>query len=360
MGRPIISALRLPYSDNESVTVAERLLAELQQDPTKLDVASGYLTPSVWTLVGSGLLSVGRFRLLLGKDFEMATRSRRATEADIHGLIQRVLQEDLEAPPLPTPEEAEAIQGWLAYLARPDTEVDVRVWVDGFLHAKAYLPRTSAGVGSANFTTAGLTTNRELVAWREDRSVLDALQVWFDTHWQQAEPYKETLRAILANSRFGTRPYTPYDVLIRTLAERYGTELPPSLEAARFSLKWFQEDAVFRLIKLLQGPAHGALLADAVGLGKTFMALGVIHHFLYEAQEKRRGRGRPVLIMVPASMAPTWTRELEGAGLDWACHLITLQSLREATDLTRYYDADLVVVDEAHRLRGGGGDGFGG
>ncbi|GIU98079.1 MAG: hypothetical protein KatS3mg013_1882 [Actinomycetota bacterium] len=45
-----------------------------------------------------------------------------------------------------------------------------------------------------------------------------------------------------------------------------------------------------------------------MGLGKTFMALGVIHHYLYQAAEERRGTGRPVLLIVPASLQPMWER----------------------------------------------------
>ena len=49
--------------------------------------------------------------------------------------------------------------------------------------------------------------------------------------------------------------------LIRVLASRYGFERPASLGQASFSLHWFQEDAVFRLVRLLNGRARGALLA---------------------------------------------------------------------------------------------------
>lgn len=368
MGRPLGRLSHQQYSDNERVSVAERLRDGILRDPSSYDVATGYLTPSVWSVLGDVLITVQHFRLLLGKDFELAEQGRQvqeasiqarvrqvlATEASAENLIQVAMTKELESVPLPTPEEADAVRGWLTFLDRPDEEVDVRVWPEGFLHAKAHLLSHTAGVGSANFTFAGLTTNKELVAWREDRSVVSELHEWFEDHWDRAQPYKAELRAILEASRFGRRRYTPYELFIRVLADRYGTELPPSLESARFELKWFQEDAVFRLIKLLRGPAGGALLADAVGLGKTFMALGVIHHFLYEAQVKRRGRGQPVLLIVPASLEPMWLGELERNELLWACKVVTLQSLRETVDVTRYAGADLVVIDEAHRLRGEG------
>lgn len=343
----------LDYSDNDKVTVAERLVAEIRDDPRKLDVATGFLTPSVWALVGEALESLGSFRLLLGKDFELAARGREREERDVRALVREALTDDTQPPRLPLEEGAAVVQGLLGFLRRETT--DVRVWTDGFLHAKAYLLAKSVGVGSANFTAGGLVANRELVAWRQDLGVVRQVQEWFDRLWNAPDsaPYKDELIAILERTRFGSHPWTPYDLLIRTLAERYGIERPASLSQATFQLRWFQEEAVYRLIRLLNGPARGALLADAVGLGKTFMALGVIHHYLYQAGEERRGTGRPVLLIVPASLQSMWERELEERNLNWACHILTVQRLREGVDLTRYVGADLVVIDEAHRLRSG-------
>ncbi len=343
----------LDYSDNDEVTVAGRLAAEIRDDPRKLDVATGFLTPSVWAIVGGPLSELGSFRLLLGKDFELAKQGREREEEDIRDLVRQALVDDTQPPRLPLEEDAANIQGLIDLLARESS--DVRVWTEGFLHAKAYLLAKSVGVGSANFTAGGLQLNRELVAWRQDLGVVRQVQGWFDRLWNAPEsaPYKDELIGILERTRFGSHPWTPYDLLIRTLAERYGIERPASLTQANFQLRWFQEEAVYRLIRLLNGPARGALLADAVGLGKTFMALGVIHHYLYQAAEERRGTGRPVLLIVPASLQPMWERELEEKNLSWACHILTVQSLREGVDLTRYVGVDLVVIDEAHRLRSG-------
>ena len=115
--------------------------------------------------------------------------------------------------------------------------------------------------------------------------------------------YSDQLIALLRATPLISEDYTPYELLIRVLASRYGIDRPRSLEAANFSLKWFQEDAAFRLIRILNGRARGALLADAVGLGKTYVAMAVIHHYLYAEAEARRGRGRPVLLIVQASLS---------------------------------------------------------
>ena len=347
--------LALDYSDNERSRVADRLRAEIEDDSTRLDVATGYLTPSVWGVLGASLRKLKRFRLLLGRDFELdARRPRREVEQEIEGLVQDALRADLEATPLPTAEEAADVAGWLGFLARSDEEVDVRVWPEGFLHAKAYLLEGSAGVGSANFTAGGLMHNRELVSWRQDRPVVRALRDWFERHWEKSAPYKQELIRILERSRFGPQEWTPFELLIRVLYERYGVEDRKPLDSERLQLYWYQEDAIWRLVRLLYGPARGALLADAVGLGKTRMALGVIHHVVYGSTEPKRSRRRPVLLVVPASLHGMWQKELERFGLDWACDVVNLQALSEQLDATGLSDHDLVVIDEAHRLRSGG------
>lgn len=345
--------LSASITDNDVHTVGQRLAAEINKRPDKLDVVTGYLTPGIWSIVGNALDQLSDFRLLLGKDHELERLRKGEEEATIAILVREAIRKAGQPPGLPTRLEAQDVEGLVAFLKRDTAQV--KVWTDGFLHAKAYILDDSQGVGSANFTAAGLRENKELVAWRQDRTVVAELQAWFDRYWSdpRAEDYKDDLIELLQRSRFGDHPFTPYDVFIKTLAERYGLEQPPSLEQASFDLKWFQEDAVFRLVRLLDGPAGGALLADAVGFGKTFMALGVIHHFLYQRARTRKGRGKPIALLIPASLREMWARELADKGFDWACELVTLQSLRTGADVEGLRGADLVIVDEAHRLRGG-------
>jgi superfamily II DNA or RNA helicase len=333
--------------------VADRLRAEIEGGAQSLDIVTGYIAPSAWAILGDALASVAHTRILLGKDYQLAPPSSDQQARDIRALVDQAIRDEGQPPALPTTSEAAAIHSALLFLRRDD--VEMKVWTDGFLHAKAYILPQTVGVGSANFTAGGLVSNRELVAWREDRSVVDELAAWFRTYWtaEAAVDYKAKFIDALSRTTFGDHPYTPYEVLIRTLAERYGMERPPSLEAASFNLKWFQEDAVFQLIRMTNGPSRGALLADAVGLGKTYMALGVIHHYLY-ATTRGAGSGEPVLVIAPASLVPVWTALLRTHGLLWACRVITTQSLGADEDVRQYQGAGLVVIDEAHRLRGKG------
>jgi hypothetical protein len=291
----IRDALSLSYTDNQRVTIAERLVAEITEDPARLWVASGYFAPSVWHVLGEALERLTDFRLLLGKDYELANLERGHEEARIADLVRQAIRNETEPPGLATRDEAESVAALVEFLerVRATGEPVVKLWEgDGFLHAKAYLLRSSVGIGSANFTGNGLTRNRELVGWRQDRNVVAEVEEWFEGYWSEPEArdYTNDLIALLHATPLVSDDYTPYELLIRVLASRYGIERPRSLEAASFSLKWFQEDAAFRLIRILNGRARGALLADAVGLGKTYVAMAVIHHYLYTQAEARPAR----------------------------------------------------------------------
>lgn len=136
-----------------------------------------------------------------------------------------------------------------------------------------------------------------------------------------------------------------------------GTEVPPrsACRAAALALldlpscapppqpwlKPHQISAHARLLAVLDRYG-GALLADAVGLGKSYVALAVA-----------RSLGAPLTIVVPAVLAPQWRALMDR--LDVPGRLVTHESLsrtpsavpcRPAGDV-----APLVIVDEAHHFR---------
>lgn len=119
-------------------------------------------------------------------------------------------------------------------------------------------------------------------------------------------------------------------------------DLPPCADAAPDWLKPHQIPAHSRLLAIL-GRFGGAVLADAVGLGKSYVALAVA-----------RSLGAPLTVVVPAVLVPQWRRLMER--LDVAGRLVTHESLsrRAAPDsLPRRAGtpSPLLIVDEAHRFR---------
>lgn len=178
--------LSLPYSDNDVAVVADRLSAEIRDDPDRLDVASGYFAPSVWSAVGDALNDVAHFRLLLGADHELNALTPTRETTNIEALVRAAISRDTQPDGLIRPDAAAALQSLIAFLERQQASNGeiVKLWQgDGFLHAKAYILGGSVGIGSANFTFNGLMRNRELVGWRQDRREVGEVREWFQRYW---------------------------------------------------------------------------------------------------------------------------------------------------------------------------------
>ncbi len=136
------------------------------------------------------------------------------------------------------------------------------------------------------------------------------------------------------------RSVTPREAALTILHAWFGPAEAPTRSA--LSLTAFQREAVTRIAPVLQ-TRRGALLADAVGLGKTYIALAVIEDAL--------GAGQNVVVVVPAALRRHWQQHLRKLP----------QHLRDGPRLVTHTalsfgrlpaaKAELVVVDEAHAFR---------
>ena len=150
---------------------------------------------------------------------------------------------------------------------------------------------------------------------------------------------------------------------LRGEAERWagwaGTDRLISLESLRGVERFpHQIKACLKVMRDLNGRA---ILADEVGLGKTIEAGIVVKEYLL------RGAVRTVLVLVPASLCEQWRAELwekfeldfvvsRGPAGQWGRHPLVISSLETARHerhrrRVRGANYDLLVVDEAHRLR---------
>ena len=175
-------------------------------------------------------------------------------------------------------------------------KVQVRRLEDRFLHGKAFLVATHAhGVvsGSSNFTHAGLCTNLELNLGNYTPHTVDAVAGWFDELWDSAADYD---LAALFEPRF--EPHPPQLIYLRMLWERYQAELAADDEAAvprsSIELTSFQRDGLLRARRLLD-EFNGVLVADEVGLGKTYFAGKLIEEAAIENRQR-------VLVVCPATL----------------------------------------------------------
>ncbi|GAG90091.1 unnamed protein product, partial [marine sediment metagenome] len=164
--------------------------------------------------------------------------------------------------------------------------------------------------------------------------------------------------------------YTPGEIYYKVLFELFGNQILDEQNDPEFNrqigrlensviynvLYEFQKKGALSLIKMLQ-KYNGAILADAVGLGKTWTALAVIKFFQLQ--------GRETLLLCPKKLEANWNRykkhqesRFEKDQLDYFIRFHTdmiderLERYNDRAD--KYFTNDkpkLIVIDESHNLR---------
>lgn len=188
-------------------------------------------------------------------------------------------------------------------------------------------------------------------------------QIWFNE--QVSVDYKEEL---LTSLQYVYKEHSPEFLYYFTLNELFGDQLDTGVErfekdSTRFkkteiwnALYDFQKDCVVSAIRKLN-TYGGCIIADSVGLGKTFEALAIIKYF-------EIGMNR-VLVLTPAKLYDNWN-SFRGDYKDSFLHETFNYRIMFHTDLSRYSGMsrsgqdlkqfdwglyDLVVIDESHNFR---------
>lgn len=158
---------------------------------------------------------------------------------------------------------------------------------------------------------------------------------------------------------------TLYNVFSEFLEDISEDILPNEATGFKDSKIWnllydFQQDAVLAIINKLE-KYNGCILADSVGLGKTFTALAVIKYY--------ENRNKSVLVLCPKKLAENWNTykdnyinnpiAVDRLNYDVLFHtdLSRKQGFSNGLDLDRinWGNYDLIVIDESHNFRNGMG-----
>ncbi|NJD11136.1 MAG: hypothetical protein FIB01_12135 [Gemmatimonadetes bacterium] len=130
---------------------------------------------------------------------------------------------------------------------------------------------------------------------------------------------------------------TPRELALHVLQQRFAHPAPGVPNSPELAA--FQQDAHDRLLAAVA--AHGgALLADSVGLGKTFVAVAVARSLAVP--------GRATTVIVPTALVRLWRRALRGLG---DVHMLTHAALSRGRAPAPERATGLVIVDEAHTFR---------
>ncbi len=362
-------------------------LGEAAVYPSELAIASAFFSPKGLSDLSPHLDGLGRVRLLFGVEAprDIAVRRPELGEPPEHFEV-RLIRDGLRQSEAAAraardrfPFTRQGIAALRRLVARLRAEnIEVRRYERAFLHAKAYIfappdglfgGRAGVIAGSSNLTGGGLARNLELNLGRYDDPVVRQAREWFDDLWAEAEPVD---LAGLYEEMFAS--YTPWEIFLRILYQLYGGEvaelakedkgLPltsfkglPLTSFKGLPLTSFQTHGVARALRLIRD-CGGALVADEVGLGKTFIAAEVIR--VYHANRQR------ALLICPAQLRDTtWQKFLARHRLEVSVECLSFEELANdmqlrdprragpaATHLERpLHEYQLVVLDEAHNYR---------
>jgi SNF2 family DNA or RNA helicase len=195
----------------------------------------------------------------------------------------------------------------------------------------------------------------------------------FETLWNDKDKLQDVTDVVIQNITTAYNENSPefiyfmalYHVFSEFLDDISEDELPNEATGFKQSKIWnllydFQKDAVLAIINKLER-YNGCILADSVGLGKTFTALAVVKYY--------ENRNKSVLVLCPKKLAENWNTYKDNyvnnpiaadrLNYDVLFHtdLSRSHGFSNGLDLDRlnWGNYDLVVIDESHNFRNGAG-----
>lgn len=330
---------------------------------SELSFVSAYFTIYAYAALKEQLDGIERLRFLFGEprfiqslDPDKTEKKAFRIEDDVLSLSNRLQQKRV----------AKECSDWLK------SKVDIRSIIKpGFLHGKMYHVDNNgvqeAIIGSSNFTVHGLglaasgnniELNLEVDSTRDRKD----LKHWFDEVWNDKSLVEDVNSEVLDYLSQLYQNHSPEFIYFKTLfhifedylseAERGGLldERTGFFESAIWDMLYdFQKDGVRGAInKILKH--HGCIIADSVGLGKTFEALAVIKYF-----ELLNGR---VLVLCPKKLEDNWRIYRENDTRNpllkdrFAFTVLAHTDLgRDIYETHNWGNYDLVVIDESHNFR---------
>ena len=364
---PVFATNRPETDDRAGEWVADeinRLLSGMRTqlaDAPDLAIATAFLNAGGYELLADELERAPRVRLLLGAEPNFSSTHpvlRRISEDRIREALRRheqwlASERDLTGFTREADQAARRMVDWLrAETEAGERRVEVRRYADGFLHGKAFitehpsLPAVLAG--SSNFTHAGLAANAELNLGYPSGEHTHLVQEWFNELWECSVAYP-------LDELYAARwePHSPWLIFLRMLWEMYGGLLDEDDDRrarTELELTGFQREGVARMLRILDEHG-GVIVADEVGLGKTFMAGEVIKRAASVSRQH-------VLVIAPAALkAGMWEPFLKQYDFSRRVEVMSYEEFRnrwreKEQDIRRQLDEyALVVVDEAHNLR---------
>ncbi len=302
--------------DNFSNGSVGDFLMENIEDKSNLSFVTAYFTIYAYEKLKPNLDNINTLKLLFGEP-----RFIKNVSSTVDSKNYKIEDDQLVIPVenrLQQKELAKQCSNWI----KEKVEIKSMVRPD-FLHGKLYHIEKPNGVeeavtGSSNFTVGGLglgkRPNIELNLVVNDRRDLEDLKEWFDKLWNNKMPgveVEDVKDQVLKYIELLYRDNSPEFIYYKTLFhifEHYLSETDASglsdIKANLYDSQIWKELFTFQqhgakgaINKILK--YNGCIIADSVGLGKTYEALAVIKYF-----ERLNYR---ILVLCPKKLRDNWT-----------------------------------------------------
>ena len=344
---------------------------------TRLSIISAYFTIYAYEELRKELGKIEKLRLLFSEPTFVKNKKDINREFKLSGSYERGLAGDRYEMKLKNELKQSEIAKECANWIRE--KVEVRAYDEEYpLPQKMYLmenkkDESACIFGSSDFTSSGLglVSSKKLEAntYIKDSIYTQQLLNQFELYWNDKDKVKDVKTYLLKSLEEVYKENNPefiYFVTLYNIFKDYLNDLSEediikTKTGFKESVVWnklynFQKDGVLGAIDKLE-KYHGCILADSVGLGKTFEALAVIKY--YESRNSR------VLVLCPKKLRENWLT-YKGNRRDNILERDRLNyDVLNHTDLSRYSgysgeinlekiyweNYDLMVIDESHNFR---------
>ncbi|HOK79626.1 MAG TPA: helicase-related protein [bacterium] len=327
--------------DNQTVKLSD-VLNQLIGTNSSVYIATAYFNLEGFNLIRDKIKQAKEVKILIGKE---PSSDQILTREVIEAKIQQEIEDKIDDK-----STVNLIDEFLSFLNNQN--VEIKIFKGVFFHGKFYIisggiPTVGsiAIVGSSNLTYAGLTVNTEFNSViKQEASVEQHKQAFHRmfNNLQTVEDYKQKLSDLC--TRF-TKQYNPYDVYMKILYSYFEdrlSESPTEEMPSPILLADFQRDGYIFALQSIE-KYGGVLLADSVGLGKTYLALRLLEDFAYRLRQK-------ALIICPAQIRDTlWEPKLREFCI--RADIISQEQVSRDFEPDRFKDYDLILIDESHNFR---------
>ena len=343
--------------NNKRIKAGDFISEHITMD-SHLSVISALFSIYAFEMLEAKLPFIQKLRLLFSAPIDIQNNLALIGEADERKLRNRLTQQFV----------AQKCKEWLA----ANSEIR-QATAKNIVQQNLFCLETAALQGSADLTASGLgfvaSMRHDMCTGFDEQENIQEIAEWFESIWDDSRYIQDIKKSFLEQLEWLGSDKSPdfiyylilYHIFTNTLGELDEEKIIKTKTGIKEHLIWqklykFQKDGVLGAIDKLE-KYNGCIIADSVGLGKTFEALAIIKY--YELRNDR------VLVLCPKRLRDNWTLYLQNDERNVFCDDRFRYDVLNHSDLSRssgysgdinletvkWGNYDLVVIDESHNFR---------